>query len=307
MFVNLRAEATIGSSTEFQGIGVHNGKAVTMKALPSQEGFGIVFKRTDIFGKNPFIKLSPEAVVDPTLCTRVVNNDGVQVTVVEHLLAALRICGITNALIELDSSEAPIMDGSAAVFVKEFKKAGIIRQDSFVPAGVIKRPIVVKSKNGGISLTPNEHCKISVKVSYDKINPVVGIHNQHSFVLEDGESSLNDIADSRTFGWVEDYEKIKSMGMALGASEENTIAIKDDSLINLNGLRNPKELVMHKCLDLIGDISVLGYDIIGKIECLNPSHSLNNNMIRTLAKELYRHKIVTTGNTENLNGRLKFA
>jgi UDP-3-O-[3-hydroxymyristoyl] N-acetylglucosamine deacetylase len=246
--------------------------------------------------------LSPESVVNPTLCTKVTNRAGVRVVVVEHLLAALKICGITNALIELDSEEVPIMDGSAAVFVKELQKAKIIQQNSFVPAVVIKQPVVVKSKNGSISLTPNDNCEISVEISYDRIDPVIGSNNAYSFTF-DNDDTLDDIANSRTFGWFEDCEKIKNMGLALGASEENTIAIlKDNSIKNEGGLRNPKELVMHKCLDLIGDISVLGYDIIGKINCVNPSHSLNNILIKTLANDFSCHQIVTSRNIGRTNG-----
>ena len=304
MFFNLRSEATIYNPVEFSGIGVHSGKHVNMTVCPAGIGSGIVFERTDIKDKDPFVKLSPDSVIDPTLCTRVVNKSGVFVAVVEHLLAALRICGITNALVKIDSHEVPIMDGSALDFVAKFKQSGIIRQDAFVPAIVISRSVVVESENGKIELTPSDYSNISVKISYDRINPVIGENNSHSFSFED---NLMDIAESRTFGWVEDYDKIRNMGLALGTSAANTVAILPDHTIkNEGGLRNPKELVKHKCLDLIGDILVIGYDIVGNIDGFNTSHSLNNKLMRKLLAEISKHKVVTNQISEEYNKSLSF-
>lgn len=305
MFFNLRSEATLREAVEFSGIGVHSGKSVVMKVFPAFENSGIVFKRTDVLNKNSLIKLSPDSVVDPTLCTRVVNENGVSVAVIEHLLAAFRICGITNALIELNSQEVPIMDGSAIEFVKAFRRSGIVYQDAFVPAIVISKPIIAKSQNGEISISPSENCEISVKISYDRINPVIGENNSYSFNFDD---NLNELSSSRTFGWIEDYDKVRAMGLAQGSSEENTIAILSDNTIkNVEGLRNPNELVMHKCLDLIGDISVIGYDIIGKMNGFNTSHSLNNVLMRKLLKEISNHKVIRSDFAENFERVLNFA
>lgn len=305
MLFNLRSEATLNSPVEFHGIGVHSGENVNMVILPSEVNSGIVFQRTDIKNKDPFIKLSPNAVIDPTLCTRVVNKSGIFVAVVEHLLAAFRVCGITNALVKLDSHEVPIMDGSALDFVRSFKKVGIIHQDAFVPAIVINHTIVEESKNGKISITPSNNLNISVKISYDRINPVIGNNNNYSFSFED---NLNDLISSRTFGWIEDYENVRKMGLAKGTSEENTLAILSDNTIkNSGGLRNPKELVMHKCLDLIGDVSVIGYDIIGNINGFNTSHALNNKLMRKLMAEISLHEVMTVQNAVNYNEILNFA
>lgn len=305
MISRLRSEATLGSAVEFSGIGIHSGLPSNMKVSPSQEKSGIVFKRVDIEGKDPFIKLSPESVVDPTLCTRVVNKSGVFVATVEHLLAALRICGITNALIEIDSHEVPIMDGSAIEFVKAFKEVGIIHQNAFVPTVVVTEPISVSSKNGKISILPSEISEISVKLDYDRINPVIGENNSYSFSFDD---DLNEVASARTFGWIADYEKVVAMGLAKGTSEKNTVVIlENNSIKNAEGLRNPKELVMHKCLDLIGDISVIGFDIVGKIEGVNTSHSLNNLLMRKLLKEIAKHEFIVSESSGNFNNFMNFA
>lgn len=305
MLLDLRSEATLGSVVEFQGIGVHSGEHVNMRVCPSKTNSGIVFERTDVKDKDPFIKLSPTSVIDPTLCTRVVNKKGVFVAVVEHLLAAFRICGITNALVKIDSHEVPITDGSAVDFVRAFKKAGIVYQDALVPAVVITHPISEESQNGKISITPSCHTAIRVKISYDRIDPVIGGNNSYAFNFDD---NLNDLASSRTFGWIEDYEKVRNMGLAKGTSEENTIAIAPDNTIkNVGGLRNPRELVMHKCLDLIGDISVIGYDIIGSIDGFNTSHALNNKLMRKLLAEISTHKVITEQSIAEFNSNLSFA
>lgn len=304
MFPNLRSEASLKSKVSFSGIGVHSGLPVSMTIFPAPERAGIIFKRIDVTGKDQIIKLSPDSVLDPTLCTRLVNKDGISVAVIEHLMAAFKISGITNAIIEIDSLEVPIMDGSAIEFVKAFKKAGITKQSAFVPAIVIKEPIEVKSKNGIVSIFPNDSLKISIKLSYDRIDPVVKSNNNFSFSFDD---NLLGVAKARTFGWFEDYEKVLAMGLGRGTSEENTIVIlKDNSIKNKGGLRHPKELVMHKCLDLIGDIAIIGFDIVGRIEGLNISHSLNNLLMRKLLNEISNHEIID-GQQISFEKVLKFA
>lgn len=294
--IDLRNEATIKESVSFSGIGAHSGNNIYMTIKPASENSGIIFKRTDITDRDGYIKLSPESVIEPILCTKVVNASGVSVSVIEHLLAAFRIAGITNALIEINSGEVPIMDGSSKVFLDAFKKIGISYQNAKVPAIVIKTPIVAENSSGKISILPSKNRKISVKLSYDRINETIGNDNTYEFDMED---DISEIAIARTFGWFEDCEKIRSLGMAKGSSEENTIVIMPDySIKNSGGLRNPHELVMHKCLDLLGDIAVIDHDIIGSITAINPSHSLNNILMRKLLSELDRHDVVENEETE---------
>ena len=300
----LRAEATLRRSVTFSGIGVHGGKRANMRVTPGAVGSGITFRRVDVQGENPRIKVNPEAVVDPTMCTRVTNRDGVTVAVVEHLLAALRICGITNAEIEIDADEVPIMDGSAIEFVRAFKKCGIKYQNAFVPAIVVSKPVSVSYKNTEISIVPADKSEFHVELDYERINPVISRNKCYEFTLDD---DLADVACARTFGWLADSEKLYEMGLAKGASEENTVVITDDNTIkNEEGLRNPKEIVMHKCLDMIGDISVIGYAIIGRIEAKNPSHFANNLLMRKLLGELDEHEVIVA-EPETENRFAKFA
>jgi UDP-3-O-[3-hydroxymyristoyl] N-acetylglucosamine deacetylase len=291
MFFRLRREATIGRDIEFRGIGVHSGVDTTVRIMPAGSGSGIIFRRVDILGLNQYVCPSPEMIVDSAFCTRISNADGVTVSVVEHLLASFRACGITNAIVELDTSEVPIMDGSALAFVTGFKRAGIVRQSSLVPALVIKTPVSVSNDIGKIDVFPSRKCRISVSMDYDRINRVIGNNNSHTF-SPDGD--LSDIIKARTFGWLDDLESIRSKGLALGASRHNTVGISSDNgIVNEGGLRHPKEIVMHKCLDLLGDISILGIDVIGKIKCVNTSHSLNRELVAKLAFGMDKHEFIS--------------
>jgi UDP-3-O-[3-hydroxymyristoyl] N-acetylglucosamine deacetylase len=276
----LRKRATIQSPVKFHGIGVHSGVFANVTVCPNKNGTGIFFRRTDVIDADQVIEVDPKFVTDSVLCTRLMNKFMVSVSVVEHLLAALRICGISDAEIMIDTSEVPIMDGSAAVFVEEFRRVGITSDTALVPFIVISEPISVQSGNSTISVTPYHDCRISVDLTYERIASVVGSNKKHSFNMR---NNLEDISEARTFGWLSDYEKICNKGLAIGASEDNTIVILNDgSIKNKEGLRHKKELVMHKCLDLIGDLSILGMDIIGKISAVNPSHAINMEFVRAV-------------------------
>lgn len=291
MSIILRSSATLKTPVTFSGIGVHSGKPSNFSIFPAPVDFGIVFKRTDVTDKDPFIKLSPESVVDPVMCTRLINKDGIDITLVEHLLAALRITQVTDALIQIDSAEVPIMDGSAKEFVEAIFKAGVSKQaGSYVKGLKITEKITVSDGKGKISIEPSEKQIVSVKLNYDRINAVVCENNSFEFDLA---CDLIEISQARTFGWFADYEKILKMGLAKGSSEKNTIIIMPDNSIKNLPLRNPKEIVMHKCLDLIGDLSTFEYDIFGKIFGENTSHSLNNLLLKKLLAEKDKHEILT--------------
>jgi UDP-3-O-[3-hydroxymyristoyl] N-acetylglucosamine deacetylase len=297
MRIRLRSEATIRKVVSLQGIGVHSGKSASIRIMPAPASLGVIFKRTDVTDKNPFISLSPDSVVDPIYCTRVTNKDGVTVSVIEHLLAAFRLTGITNALVEINSDEVPIMDGSASVFMNEINVAGVVTQNCLVPTIIIKKIVIAESQNGKITLSPSKRSRIKVKLDYDRINPVIGANNSYEIdmdtISKNPESSdIRHLAASRTFGWAEDLERIQGQGIGLGASEENTIGILvDNSIMNDGGLRYTNELVMHKCLDVLGDMFILGCDVMGDIECTNPSHSLNNQLLRKLLQNISEQEV----------------
>jgi UDP-3-O-[3-hydroxymyristoyl] N-acetylglucosamine deacetylase len=300
MSIKLRSEATIGAAVSFSGIGVHGGKEASIRILPAPDNLGIVFKRTDISDKNPYISLSPDAVVASDLCTRVTNNDGVTVSVIEHLLAAFRVTGVTNALVEVNADEIPIMDGSAKEFVNGIKMVGTIRQRPVVPAILIKSDVVAEYQSGRVIIRPARKCHVTVKLDYARINPVIGKYGRYSFDVDD---DLSELAQARTFGWVEDWEAVRSRGFGLGASEENTVGIgSGNEILNTGGLRYPTELVAHKCLDLLGDLFILGCDVIGRIECLNPSHALNSVLLKKLMLEMENHELIMEREQDRFTG-----
>jgi UDP-3-O-[3-hydroxymyristoyl] N-acetylglucosamine deacetylase len=290
MLFHIRNQATVAKEIIFSGIGVHSGLPVTMKILPAPENFGIAFKRTDV--RNSIVKVEISNVTSPVMCTRTVNKEGVSVSVIEHLMAALRILGVTNALIEIDSEEVPIMDGSSIEFVKAFEKTGVTKQKSKVKTMVIKQPISLQFDTGYISATPCTDCSIRVSLNYDRVNRVIGSKNHTGFKMSE-RRKLMVVAESRTFGWLEDYDRVRKAGMARGSSADNTIIIgPNDAVINREGLRNRKEVVNHKALDLLGDLSVSEYDIIGQITAVNPSHLHNHNFLKKIMMGIEDHTIL---------------
>ncbi|MDR2458956.1 MAG: UDP-3-O-acyl-N-acetylglucosamine deacetylase [Holosporales bacterium] len=281
MYSHARYRATLETPVGFRGVGVHSGNNVVMRICPLQSDDGILFKRIDVPAERQFVALAPEHVLDPVMCTRITNEYGVSVAVIEHLLAAFRICKITDAVVELNGDEVPVMDGSAAVFMDRFLNVGLKYKHTTVPVLTIPDEVVVRSRGGEISVRPSKTCKITVELSHERLRTVVGRNNSHSFRMSD---DLTDIAHARTYGWLSDYDTIRDRGLARGASEDNTIVILEDGVIkNDGGLRHEKEIVMHKCLDLIGDLCVLGYDIFGEIRAINPSHALNNLFVKELS------------------------
>lgn len=297
---NLRDQAAISRRVSFSGIGVHSGLDVNIVVCPAPVNSGYIFVRTDVLDKNNQIELNYQNVVDPIMCTKVVNSDGVSVSVIEHLLAAMRIVGITNAIIEIDGPEVPIMDGSAICFVKQMNKAGVVEQNEKVPAIVIDKEISVTWDNGYISISPSDKCSIDIKLDYERINGVIGSCN-NAVVTMDDVKKLQKIAEARTFGWLDDCEKIRSLGMAKGSSLENTVIIaSDNSILNDDGVRCEHEIVHHKMLDLIGDFAVANYDIVGKISGLNTSHAQNNIILQKLMSELDKHTVVNNDICEDV-------
>ncbi|MDR0695527.1 MAG: UDP-3-O-acyl-N-acetylglucosamine deacetylase [Holosporales bacterium] len=283
-----RRQATVAGIARFNGTGVHSGVATEMVVKPGRVNTGIVFT---INGMGPRILACQDNVHGVELCT-VVGKDGTSVAVTEHLLAAFRICGITNAEVNVTAREVPIMDGSAAVFVEEFQRVGIKHQNGHVAAMYIENEISIVSTAGGYArVTPSDTCEITVTLEWRGDRALPPELSSHTFSFD---SNLYDIARARTFGWLEDFEAIKSKGMALGASEKNTIALLHDNMVqNRGGLRNPKELVLHKCLDLVGDLAVLGFDIVGRIESKNPSHFINNDLRKAILFERVRQNQIT--------------
>ena len=268
-------QKTIRNSFEIEGIGLHSGKPVKIKACPAEPNTGIIFKRIDLKNNN-YIIPNIFNVTNATLCTTVSNEFGVKVSTIEHLMAALFGRNIDNALIEIDNEEVPILDGSSKDFVNAIDKAGI--QTSDKPIKIIKIENFVSLEDGvkKITIEPSKiSLDIDFEIKYD--NKLIGTQRN---LVKVYETDLREIYDSRTFCVYEDIEKLKKMNLAKGGSLKNAIVVKDDKVLNKEGLRNDKEFVNHKILDCIGDLFLSGYKIIGKIVCSQGGHKLTNELLK---------------------------
>jgi len=268
-------QKTINKDLTFKGIGLHSGIAVTMTVKPAAPNSGIIFKRIDLKENNIIIP-NIFNVSSAIFCTTISNEVGVSVSTVEHLMGALYGLGIDNVLIEIDNQEVPILDGSANLFVAAISKIGIKHSDAPIKIVKIQKKIEFIDGSKTISIEPS---KISLDIDFELKyeNEIIGTQRNSVKVFE---SDLSDIYNSRTFCLFEDIEKLKEMGLAKGGSLDNAIVVKDNEILNEEGLRNEKEFVNHKILDCMGDLYLAGYKIIGKIICSQGGHKLTNQLLR---------------------------
>jgi UDP-3-O-[3-hydroxymyristoyl] N-acetylglucosamine deacetylase len=268
-------QKTIKKTITLEGVGLHSGIIANLKIMPAQPNSGILFKRIDLKKDNLVI---PDVfnVINATLCTTISNEQGVCVSTIEHLMAALYGVGIDNAIIEIDTQEVPILDGSAKIFVEAILKSGI--EISNAPIKIIKINNKIEFKDGkkSISIEPN---KISLDIDFELKYENELIGNQRN-IINVYESDLTEIYNSRTFCLFEDVAKLKKMGLAKGGSLDNAIVVKENKVLNPGGLRSQKEFVNHKILDCIGDLYLTGYKVIGKIICSQGGHKLTNQLLR---------------------------
>ena len=270
-------QKTIKAPIDFEGITLHKGKIAKVKILPAKPNSGIVFKRIDIKGDN-LIEANFLNVSDATLCTTLTNKSGASVSTVEHLIAALYGKGVDNVLIEIDTDEVPIIDGSSKFFVEKIDSVGLENSDKSIKIIKILKKISLKDGSKTISMEPT---KTSLEIDFEiKFNNPV-IKNQRN-IINVYETDLTDIFNSRTFCLYEDVEKLKKMNLAKGGSLENAIVVKNDKILNDGGLRNKKEFVNHKILDCMGDLYLSGHKIVGKLICSQGGHRLTNQLLRKI-------------------------
>ena len=268
-------QKTINSDITFKGIGLHSGLVATMTIKPATPNSGIIFKRIDLTENNIIIP-NIFNVSSAVFCTTISNEERVSVSTIEHLMGALYGLGVDNALIEIDNKEVPILDGSAKLFVEAILKIGIKSSNAPIKIVKIENKIELIDGNKSISIEPS---KISLDIDFELKYKNETIGNQRNLVKV-FESDLTDVYNSRTFCLFEDVEKLKEMGLAKGGSLDNAIVVKNNEILNENGLRNEKEFVNHKILDCMGDLYLAGYKIIGKIVCSQGGHKLTNQLLR---------------------------
>ena len=268
-------QKTIKKPIIFDGVALHSGKMVHMEIKPSQPNTGVVFKRTDLKNNNIVIP-GIFNVSSAAFCTTISNDYGVKISTIEHLMGAFFGMGIDNVLVEINSDELPILDGSAKAFVDEKSRVGIEISNSPIKVVKIEKKISFEDGKKTISLEPSKlSLDIDFEIKYE--NPLIG--NQRNLVKV-YEDDLANVFNSRTFCLYEDIDKLKQINLAKGGSLENAIVVQNEKVLNKNGLRNKLEFVNHKILDCIGDLYLSGYKIIGKLICSQGGHKLTNQLLR---------------------------
>ena len=285
--MSFHKQKTIKKEINLKGVGLHSGKIANLKIKPAKANSGITFIRTDIKENNQIIP-HVNNVCSAVLCTTITNEHGIKVSTLEHLMGALFGLGVDNAIIEIDNEEVPILDGSAKVFVNEILKVGLEISEQPIKVIRINKKIEFKDGKKYISIEPSKiNLEIDFELKYE--NELIG--NQRN-TLKVYEDDLTNIFNSRTFCLYEDIEKLRELGLAKGGSLDNAIVVKENEILNEEGLRNDKEFVNHKILDCMGDIYLSGYKIIGKIVCSQGGHKLTNELMRKIFEEKDNFSII---------------
>lgn len=284
--MNQLCQRTLREKVSCTGIGLHSGAKITLSLHPAPANTGIRFVRVDLSPEVEIPALS-DHVVDTTMATTIGEGEA-RIGTIEHLMAALSGLGIDNCRVELDGPEVPIMDGSAAPFVYLIQSAGIELQREMKRFLVIRKPVSVKEGDKEARFVPAPQLSISFTIDFD--HPLIA--NQ-SFRMDFSDRFFDrEIARARTFGFYEEVETLKRMGLAKGGSLDNAIVVDDFSILNPDGLRFPDEFVRHKILDSIGDISLFGMPVIGHLQAFKSGHMLNHKLVTKVLADAASYEIV---------------
>lgn len=282
-------ERTIVAPAIIAGVGVHTGRRVRLAVRPAPSGTGIVFVRTDITDRDNRIPVSGEAVVDARLNTMIENAAGVRLSTIEHLMAAFAALGVSNAVVEVDGPELPILDGSALEFVQLLDRAGFRPQPTPQRYIEILETVHVVEGDKHAALLPCDRYEMRFEIDF----PSAVIGNQVIDFVVDEPTFRKDIMAARTFGFAHEVEALRQAGLARGGSLENAVVIDGDDILNPGGLRMEREFVRHKALDAIGDLYVLGAPLLGRYEGYKAGHALNNKLVRALLAAPHAWREVT--------------
>jgi UDP-3-O-[3-hydroxymyristoyl] N-acetylglucosamine deacetylase len=274
-------QRTLKNLIRATGVGLHTGAKVYMTLRPAPTNTGIIFRRTDL-AQPVEIKATPHTVGDTRLSS-CLEQDGVRVSTVEHLMSAFAGLGIDNAYVDLSAPEVPIMDGSAGPFVFLLQSAGIEQQG--VPKKFIRvlNPVVVEEGEKWVRLEPHNGFMLTLSIDFD--HPVFDKMRQSVAVDFSNTSYVKEVSRARTFGFMQDVETMRGQGLALGGSLDNAIVMDEYRVLNTDGLRYEDEFVKHKVLDAIGDLYLLGHPLIGAFSGHKSGHALNNQLLRRLLED----------------------
>jgi len=291
-------QCTLARPVSISGIGLHTGRRINMALRPAAAGTGIVFHRTE-GERTVSIEAISANVVDTRMAT-VLGKGGLSVSTVEHLLAAVSAFGIDNVHIDIDGPEVPIMDGSALPFVELLQRAGVRRLSRSRKFLAIRKPVTVVDGEKRVSLIPSRFFLITYDIAFD--HPSISL--QHRSIKCSTELFRRDIAPARTFGFLRDVEYLKSRGLAQGGSLENAVILDDQGVVNPEGLRFQDEFVRHKILDSVGDLSLIGYPILGHVKAFKAGHDINHQVVEKILSSPECWKLVEFAD-EDLREALK--
>ncbi|WP_026377390.1 UDP-3-O-acyl-N-acetylglucosamine deacetylase [Aestuariibacter salexigens] len=275
-------QRTIKHSVQETGIGLHKGEKVTMTLRPAPANTGIVFRRVDLV-PHMDIPARANAVGDTMLCTCITNQQGASISTVEHLASALAGLGIDNIIVEVDSDELPIMDGSASPFVFLLQSAGIEELPAKKRFIRVKKPVRVEDGDKWAEFLPYDGFRVDFRIDFD--HPVISQTRQHMVLDFSSASYVDEVSRARTFGFMKDLEYMNAHNLALGGSMENAVALDEFRVLNPEGLRYDDEFLKHKILDAVGDIYLGGHSIIGELKAYKSGHGLNNKLLNALLKQ----------------------
>lgn len=262
---------------------------MTLRLLPAAADHGIWIKRSDVDIGDTLIPARWDRVEQSPLCTKLVGARGIDVSTVEHVMAALAGCGVHNVLIEVDGPEFPILDGSAVPFVRGILGVGVVSLDKPVQAIRILKPVEFKTDAGWARLEPSDQPEMSFHIDFT--DRAIGVQSK-SMNLSNG-SFVRELCDSRTFCRNADVEKMRANGLALGGTLENAVVVDGDKVLSPGGLRHADEAVRHKMLDALGDIALAGAPIIGRYIGHRAGHAITNSLLRTLFSQTDAFSIIT--------------
>lgn len=282
-------QRTLKNIIRATGVGVHTGKKIYITLKPASIDNGIVFSRSDL-ETNIDIKASIDNVGDTTLSSCLV-KDGVRISTVEHLMAAFSGLGIDNAYVEVSAAEVPIMDGSAGPFIFLIQSAGIEEQPAPKRFLRIKKKVKIQEGDKWAMVSPFNGFRVSFTINFD--HPVFNNSTNTASIVLSSTSFVKDVSRARTFGFLSEFEKLQANNLALGCSLENVIVVDDYRVLNEEGLRYNDEFVKHKILDAIGDLYLLGHNMIGEFSGYKSGHALNNKLLKKLMNTENAWEIVT--------------
>ncbi|MDP2144691.1 MAG: UDP-3-O-acyl-N-acetylglucosamine deacetylase [Gallionella sp.] len=288
-------QRTLKGSVSVTGVGLHSGQKVTLGLRPAPVNTGIVFRRVDV---KPVEEIRARAdLVHDTRLSTCMEQNGVRIATVEHLMSAFAGLGVDNAYVDLDSAEVPIMDGSAGTFIFLLQSAGIVEQSAAKQFIRVKKSVELKQGDKWVRFDPFNGYKLTFTINF--AHPVFANTKQHVTVDLGEESYVRDISRARTFGFMQDVENMRAQGLALGGSLDNAIVMDEYRVLNAEGLRFEDEFVKHKVLDAIGDLYMLGHPLIGAFSGFKSGHALNNALVRALLADEQAWEFVTFDSVED--------